>query len=99
MNSMNQLKQKIKAIEIPQRKRDVDHDIVRTTFTMPEPESEAIDVLRKRIVKENGEILNRSEAVRIGLLALQGLSISKMKALLSDLERYRPGRKRKVVED
>jgi hypothetical protein len=96
---MNQIKQKIKVIEVPQKKRDLDQDIVRTTFTMPESESEAIDVLRKRIVKENGEILNRSEAVRIGLLALQSLPNSKMKTLLSDLERYRPGRKKKVVLD
>lgn len=90
---MNQIKQEIKATEIEDAHSEA--DIIRTTYTMPQAESDAIDGLRKRIVKENGEILNRSEVVRMGLLALQGMSNNKLKSLLVDLERYRPGRKKK----
>lgn len=93
MNSMNQMRQRIKVVDVEDVHSEV--DIVRTTYTMPLAESEAIDVLRKRIAKENGEILNRSEVVRIGLLALHGMSNSKIKNLLVDLERYRPGRRKK----
>lgn len=95
MNSMNQMRQRIKVAEVDVEDVHSEADIVRTTYTMPLVESEAIDALRKRIAKENGEILNRSEVVRIGLLALHGMSNSKIKNLLADLERYRPGRRKK----
>lgn len=96
MFSMNRMNQKIKATDVDDAPSEA--DIVRATYTMPQAESEAIDGLRKRIAKENGEILNRSEVVRMGLLALQGMSNNKMKNLLANLERYQPGRKKKDGE-
>lgn len=96
MISMNHIQDNIKTTDVAET--SVEADIVRATYTMPHVESEAIDGLRKRIAKENGEILNRSEVVRMGLLALQGMSNNKLKNLLAELERCRPGRKKKQEE-
>lgn len=73
---------------------EADDGIVRATYTMPSAEADAIEALRRRVTKSSDDIPNRSEIVRLGLLALQGMSDLKLKALMRDLERYRPGRKK-----
>ena len=93
--SMNQLKQKNKAKQEYVDSENDGDDIVRATFTMPQGDLDVIEELRLRFVKESGEILNRSEIVRAGLQALQGLSEPKLRAISKELERFKPGRQKR----
>lgn len=76
-----------------------DADIIRATFTMPKSDLDSIEELRRRLVKESGEIFNRSEVIRAGLLALQGLPESRLRGVTKQLERFRPGRSKKSNSD
>jgi len=62
------------------------------TFALPIDDSQRIERLRVALAKR-GHLLNRSEVVRLGLLALEGLSGERTNTLVAKLERRRPGRK------
>lgn len=67
----------------------------RATFTIPDDELDVIERLRRRI-SETGELLNRSEVVRAGLVALEALPESKLAATVKKVRKLKPGR---VKED
>lgn len=72
--------------------------VVRATFSLPSSTIIEIDQLRKKLAKE-GYVLNKSEVVRAGLVALENLpSRSAMKAI-SAIERLRAGRPYNIGED
>jgi len=61
------------------------------TFSIPTEDAARIERLRL-VVARAGHLLNRSEVVRLGLLALENANSSAVEDLVAKLERKRPGR-------
>jgi hypothetical protein len=61
------------------------------TFSLSPDDRERIDALRARLGRE-GLLLNRSEVVRLGLLALDGQPATSIASIFEHLKRLRPGR-------
>ncbi len=66
--------------------------VVREIFSMPESDSSLLTSLRHRC-KIAGHFASKSEIVRAGLHALEGMSNDEIVAVLGSLEKRRPGRK------
>ena len=64
---------------------------MRITFSMSPDDSKRIESIRSTFARR-GHILNKSEVVRLALRFLQSASPTRHKALLRELERFRPGR-------
>lgn len=65
--------------------------VVRATFSLPGSALDEIEALRKKLALD-GYILNKSEVVRIGLVALDGLPNRHAKKVISEIERLKAGR-------
>jgi hypothetical protein len=65
--------------------------VKRATFTIPDDELDVIEQLRLRI-SCSGELLNRSEVVRAGLLALEALSDRGLSVAAKKVRKLKPGR-------
>ena len=63
-----------------------------TTFSLTKEDTSRIEELRRLLGRE-GVLLNKSEVVRLGLLALEAESADTRSRLVSRLVRLRPGRK------
>lgn len=61
------------------------------TFTLLPEDRDRVDDLRKRAAAL-GSVLNKSEAVRLALLATRSVKDDDLTSLLSKLTRLRPGR-------
>lgn len=61
------------------------------TFSIPTEDAARIEHLRLEVARA-GHLLNRSEVVRLGLLALEGTNSATINDLVSKLSRKRPGR-------
>lgn len=72
--------------------------VVRATFSLPGSALGEIDALRKKLALD-GYILNKSEVVRVGLVALDGLTNKHTKAVICELERLRAGRPSLVQDE
>lgn len=68
--------------------------LVRDGFTMPESEFKLIDTVKQRAMAFKREV-KKSEVLRAGLKALQGLSEQQLKALLETLPTLKTGRPKK----
>ena len=68
--------------------------LVRDGFTMPESEFKLIDSVKQRAMAFKREV-KKSEVLRAGLKALQGLSEPQLKALLETLPTLKTGRPKK----
>jgi hypothetical protein len=64
------------------------------TFSFGTGDQERLDALRKRL-GHLGHLLNRSEVIRLSLLALSAQDNAAINALIGQLERLRPGREPK----
>lgn len=62
-----------------------------TTFSLTIEDSLRIDALRADLARE-AVLVNRSEVVRLGLLALEAANASGRQRLVRRLQRRRPGR-------
>lgn len=62
-----------------------------STFSLPAGEGGRIERIRLRLAR-SGHLLNRSEVVRLALLALEHVGDDVVEVLVSRLERQRPGR-------
>lgn len=65
--------------------------LVRDSFTMPEFDYVRIKALKARLLA-NGIEIKKSEVLRAGLLALEGLSDSQLHRIFSQVERIKTGR-------
>lgn len=65
--------------------------VVRATFSLPSSALSEIDLLRKRLAMD-GVILNKSEVVRVGLAALEGLPSRELRKAINEIDRLRAGR-------
>jgi hypothetical protein len=74
----------IVTVGIPER-------VMRVTFSLSQDDTNRIESIRSAFARQ-GHILNRSEVVRLALNFLKRTSPTRHKALLSELERLRPGR-------
>lgn len=70
---------------IPSSKKSV------STFSIPPAEEDRIDRVRLRLAQA-GHLLNRSEVVRLGLIALEDVHEDTIGTLVDRLDRMRPGR-------
>lgn len=61
------------------------------TFSLPAGEGDRIERIRLRLAR-SGHLVNRSEVVRLALLALEDVGDDVAEVLVSRLERQRPGR-------
>ena len=68
-----------------------DSSIVRETFSLPPEDSALIDTLRQRIAAQ-GVLLNRSEVLRAGLVALNTLPASLLADAANRVMKMKPGR-------
>lgn len=62
-----------------------------STFSIPPAEGDRIDRVRIRLAQA-GHLLNRSEVVRLGLIALEDVHQDTIGTLVDRLDRMRPGR-------
>jgi hypothetical protein len=69
----------------------VHEKVVRDTFTFPPGDHRRIRAIIKDSLQAAIQV-NKSEVIRAGLLALQGLSTEKRHALLQSVEKMKPGR-------
>lgn len=65
--------------------------LVRDSFTMPEFDYVRIKALKARLLSAGVEI-KKSEVLRAGLLALEGLSDPQLHRIVSQIERIKTGR-------
>lgn len=65
--------------------------VIRKTFTMPEDVDAMMGTLRRRFGRV-GALLNQSEVVRAGLVALRKCDDRDLQEIAQKLERFRPGR-------
>jgi len=66
--------------------------VKRDTFTFPENEHQAIESITKKLARK-GRILNKSEIMRLGLLALKQLDDKDLAELSDSLDRVKQGRR------
>ena len=69
--------------------------LVRDSFTMPEGEFKLIAAVKQRAMSFQREV-KKSEVLRAGLMALQGLSEAQLRALLENLPVLKTGRPKKT---
>jgi hypothetical protein len=72
--------------------------VVRATFSLPSSTIIEIDKLRKKLAKD-GHVLNKSEIVRVGLVALEHLSSRSAMKAIGEIERLKAGRPHFIEED
>lgn len=65
--------------------------LVRDSFTMPEFDYVRIKALKARLLNAGVEI-KKSEVLRAGLLALEGMSDTQLQKIVSQVERIKTGR-------
>lgn len=65
--------------------------VVRDSFTMPKSDYDKIAELKKKTL-EAGVSIKKSELLRAGLLALDAMPITKLKAMLAQVESVKTGR-------
>ena len=65
--------------------------VVRDSFTIPKPEFEKIDALKKRALAL-GVSVKKSELLRAGLLVLSGMSDAALKAAVANVPVLKTGR-------
>ena len=65
--------------------------VVRATFSLPGSALVEIEALRAKLALD-GHLLNKSEVVRIGLVALDGLTNKNAKKVICEIERLKAGR-------
>jgi Arc/MetJ-type ribon-helix-helix transcriptional regulator len=75
-----------------EKKPILDRNAVRVTFSFQDDDVSRIDELRHRFGNDI-TFVNKSEVVRLGLLALEGLSDKRVTQLAEDLRRLRAGRR------
>ncbi|MBI1425040.1 MAG: hypothetical protein GC149_16460 [Gammaproteobacteria bacterium] len=85
---MNEKQKKSKTGKPPKAKRP---KLVRDSFTMPETDYARIKALKLRLLN-NGVELKKSEVLRAGLLALEGMSDTQLQKLVGQVERIKTGR-------
>lgn len=72
-----------------------DSAIIRETFSMPPGDSDLIDQLRQRSAAQ-GVMLNRSEILRAGLVALSTLSDAKLVEIGNRVPKMKTGRPKSI---
>jgi hypothetical protein len=65
--------------------------VIRDSFTIPDDEYETISLIKKRCMKA-GVSVNKSEVLRAGLAALNGMSDKELAKVFQDLARVKTGR-------
>ena len=70
--------------------------VVRDNFSMPQSDYEMISALRERCIKA-GVSVSKSEVVRGGLHALDGLSTQDLLKVLGGLEKLKPGKRARAA--
>lgn len=65
--------------------------VIRDSFTIPDDEYEMISLIKKRCMKV-GVSANKSEVLRAGLAALNGMSDRELANVFQDLARVKTGR-------
>jgi hypothetical protein len=71
---------------------------IRVTFSFQDDDVTRVDELRHRL-GHHGTLVNQSEVVRLGLLALIGLPDNRVTKLADDLRRVKAGRRPKEETD
>jgi hypothetical protein len=72
---------------------------VTDTFTMPAADRDLIFEVQRRFMVEHQTHVTKSEIVRLGVRALQGMSSRQLLSLLQGLVKLQPGRPRKGPKD
>lgn len=75
------------------KKNGGDGKVTRETFTMPIADARRLQALRLRVMKL-GIDAPKSQIVRAGIAALDGLDDAELSAAVEAIERLKPGRKR-----
>lgn len=65
--------------------------VIRDSFTMPSRDYKKITQLRAKCLKA-GLSVTKSEILRAGLHALEGLSLEKLREVMQSVEKVKPGR-------
>ena len=71
--------------------RDKRPKLIRDSFTMPETDYSRIKTLKLRLLN-GGVELKKSEVLRAGLLALEGMSDTQLQKIVGQVERIKTGR-------
>lgn len=85
-----------KASKPPKPMKPRKEKLVRDSFTMPEGEFKLIAAIKQRAMSFQREV-KKSEVLRAGLMALQELSESQLRALLESLPVLKTGRPKKAA--
>jgi hypothetical protein len=73
------------------RAKDERPKLIRDSFTMPEFDYARIKTLKTRLLSAGMEA-KKSEVLRAGLLALEGLSDNQLQKIVKQVERIKTGR-------
>jgi Arc/MetJ-type ribon-helix-helix transcriptional regulator len=71
---------------------------VRATFSLPASTIDEMERLRQKLASV-GFILNRSELVRVGLVALELLSGKNVEKAIAEIDRLKAGRPKSIGSD
>ncbi|MDR3575390.1 MAG: hypothetical protein P4L50_16135 [Anaerolineaceae bacterium] len=71
---------------------------VRATFSLPASTIDEMERLRQKLAAV-GFILNRSELVRVGLVALESLSGRNIERAIAEIDRLKAGRPKSIDSD
>ena len=72
--------------------------VIRATFSLPASFIDEMETLRLKFASE-GYILNRSEVVRVGLVALESLSAKNASRAIKEIERLKAGRPKSAITE
>jgi hypothetical protein len=72
--------------------------VIRATFSLPASVIGEMEALRHKLAAD-GHILNRSELVRVGLVALESLPAKNAGKAIAEIERLKAGRPKIVDGD
>ncbi len=78
-----------------EKKADAKVKVVRDSFTMPQADYNLIAALKQKALTA-GLHVKKSELLRVGLQALSKLSAAQLKRAISNLEKIKTGRPKKV---
>lgn len=74
------------------RKKKAAPKVIRDTFSMPPADHQLIGELRDRLVQEHALVLNKSEILRAGLIALSAMTPPQIKSAATKVAKVKAGR-------
>jgi hypothetical protein len=90
------MKDKYKSVQETKSKNT--ERVVRATFSLPGSAIKEIETLREKLGR-NGQLLNKSEVVRVGLAVLDSMTKSSANKFIGKIERLKAGRPNLILDE